>query len=77
MVARIDDNEYKQSMIEAGMIGQVLYLEAEAKGIRGCGIGCFFDDLITKEILNDKSAIALYGFSIGAPLVDERIIKLD
>jgi len=77
MVARIDDNEYKQSMIEAGMIGQVLYLEAEAKGIRGCGIGCFFDDLITKEILNDKSAIALCGFSIGAPLVDERIIKLD
>ena len=26
-------------------IGQVLYLEAEASGIRGTGIGCFFDDL--------------------------------
>ena len=26
------------------MIGQVLYLEAEAAGIRATGIGCFFDD---------------------------------
>ena len=26
------------------MIGQVLYLEAEAVGLRGTGIGCFFDD---------------------------------
>jgi len=26
------------------MIGQVLYLEAEAQGVRATGIGCFFDD---------------------------------
>ena len=26
------------------MIGQVLYLEAEAVGVRTTGIGCFFDD---------------------------------
>ena len=26
------------------MIGQVLYLAAEASSIRGTGIGCFFDD---------------------------------
>jgi hypothetical protein len=30
---------------ETGMIGQVLYLEAEAYGIRSTGIGCYFDDL--------------------------------
>jgi SagB-type dehydrogenase family enzyme len=29
---------------EAGLVGQVLYLEAEAAGVRGTGIGCFFDD---------------------------------
>jgi hypothetical protein len=76
MVANIKDDEYKQTMIEAGMIGHVLYLEAEAKGIRGCGIGCFFDDLITKEILKDERLIALYGFSVGEPLMDERIVRL-
>ena len=29
---------------ETGVIGQVLYLEAEAAGVRATGIGCFFDD---------------------------------
>lgn len=77
MIAPIPTNEnYKSIMFESGMIGHILYLEAEAKGVRGCGIGCFFDDLITKEILNDEKKIATYGFSVGVPLIDERIIKI-
>ena len=28
------------------MIGQVLYLEAEAAGARATGIGCFYDDAV-------------------------------
>ena len=35
---------YPRLFWECGMIGQVLYLEAEAAGVRGTGIGCFFDD---------------------------------
>ena len=35
---------YPRLFWEAGMIGQVLYLEAEAAGIRSTGIGCYFDD---------------------------------
>ncbi len=35
---------YRRLYWEAGMIGQVLYLEAEAAGIQGTGIGCYFDD---------------------------------
>ena len=66
---------YKLTLQEAGMIGHILYLEAEAKGIRGCGIGCFFDDLINNEILNGKLQ-AVYNFTIGVPLIDERIIKI-
>jgi hypothetical protein len=31
---------------ECGMVGQVLYLEAEAADLRGTGIGCYFDDLM-------------------------------
>jgi hypothetical protein len=30
--------------VEAGMVGQVLYLEAKEVGIRSTGIGCDFDD---------------------------------
>jgi Nitroreductase family len=35
---------YRRLFWEAGAIGQVLYLEAEAAGVRATGIGCFFDD---------------------------------
>ena len=37
---------YRRLFWEAGMIGQVLYLEAEAAGLRGTGIGCYFDDAV-------------------------------
>ena len=35
---------YRNLFWETGMVGQVLYLEAEAAGARATGIGCFFDD---------------------------------
>lgn len=35
---------YRHLFWECGMLGQVLYLEAEAAGVRSTGIGCFFDD---------------------------------
>ena len=31
-------------------MGQLLYLEAEAAGLRGTGIGCFFDDEVHRAI---------------------------
>ncbi len=46
-VAR-DGYGYRQLLREAGLVGQVLYLEAEAAGVRGTGIGCFFDDPVHK-----------------------------
>ena len=36
---------YRRLYWETGVIGQILYLEGEASGLRGTGIGCFFDDL--------------------------------
>ena len=50
MVARFEDGIscapylYRRLFWETGMIGQALYLEAEAHGVRGTGIGCYFDD---------------------------------
>jgi hypothetical protein len=35
---------YRNLFWEAGLVGQVLYLEAEEASIRSTGIGCYFDD---------------------------------
>jgi len=65
---------YRQLFWEAGLIGQVLYLEAEAAGVRGTGIGCYFDDVCHELFgLEGTSFQSLYHFTVGAPLVDERI----
>jgi hypothetical protein len=65
---------YRQLHWEAGLIGQVLYVEAEAAGLRGTGVGCFFDDE-THEFLGLKSPAlqTLYHFTVGAALTDQRI----
>ncbi len=35
---------YRHLFWESGVVGQALYLEAEAAGARATGIGCFYDD---------------------------------
>lgn len=70
---------YRQLFWEAGMLGQILYLEAEASGFRGTGIGCFFDDGV-HDLLglqqNDCTFQSLYHFTIGKPLIDTRLQTL-
>jgi len=68
---------YRQLHWEAGMIGQVLYLEAEAAGLRGTGIGCFFDDGV-HELLGLQSRVfqSLYHFTIGGATIDTRLQTL-
>jgi SagB-type dehydrogenase family enzyme len=65
---------YRHLFWETGMVGQVLYLAAEAHGFRGTGIGCFFDDAV-HEILGfeDNQYQSLYHFTIGTPLDDPRL----
>ncbi len=59
---------------ESGMIGQVLYLAAEAHGVRGTGIGCFFDDAVHEILgLADNQYQSLYHFTIGKPVEDPRL----
>ena len=65
---------YRQLFWESGMIGQVLYLAAEACGVRGTGIGCFFDDAVHKILgLKDNRYQSLYHFTIGRPVEDPRL----
>jgi hypothetical protein len=68
---------YPRLFWECGMIGQVLYLEAEAAGIRGTGIGCFFDDGMHNLLgLRDRAFQSLYHFTVGGPLEDKRLTTL-
>ncbi len=69
---------YPRLFWEAGAIGQCLYLEAEAKGLRGTGIGCFYDDPVHATLgIRDGSWQSLYHFTIGGPLEDDRLRTLD
>lgn len=68
---------YRQLFWEAGMLGQVLYLEAESAGYSGTGIGCYFDDDVHELIgLKDQTFQSLYHFTIGKALIDNRLQTL-
>ena len=68
---------YPRLFWEAGVIGQVLYLEAEAAGIRSTGIGCYFDDPMHSVLgLQDRTYQDLYHFTIGGPIEDTRLTTL-
>jgi SagB-type dehydrogenase family enzyme len=65
---------YRRLFWETGMIGQALYLEAEAAGVRGTGIGCFFDDPVHEVLgLEGTEFQSLYHFTVGGPIVDDRL----
>lgn len=68
---------YPRLFWEAGIIGQILYLEAEAAGVRGTGIGCFFDDVMHDVLgIRDHSWQSLYHFTVGKPVDDPRLQTL-
>jgi SagB-type dehydrogenase family enzyme len=65
---------YRRLFWEAGVLGQVLYLEAEAAGLRGTGIGCYFDDAMHQVLgLTDERWQSLYHFTAGGPVEDRRL----
>lgn len=69
---------YRQLFWETGVIGQVLYLEAEAAGIGATGIGCFFDDPVHRVFgFSDLEFQSLYHFTIGGPVEDSRLTTLE
>lgn len=68
---------YRRLFWECGLIGQALYLEAEAVRIRGTGIGCFFDDPMHELLgLRGTEFQSLYHFTIGGALVDNSLQTL-
>ena len=81
MIARLESSLrergewfYRRLFWETGILGQVLYLEAEAAGARATGIGCFYDDPVHEAAgLSGKEWQSLYHFSMGVPVDDGRL----
>ena len=68
---------YRNLFWEAGLVGQVLYLEAEEAGIRSTGIGCYFDDLVHEVFgVSSRDWQSFYHFTVGGPVEDTRLITL-
>jgi len=68
---------YRRLHWETGMIGQMLYLEAEVAGVRATGIGCFFDDPVHDLLgLEGMTYQDLYHFTIGGAVDDDRLTTL-
>lgn len=65
---------YRNLFWESGVVGQILYLEAEAAGARATGIGCFYDDPVHDVLGLDGHAFqSLYHFTVGMPVDDARL----
>jgi SagB-type dehydrogenase family enzyme len=68
---------YRHLHWEAGLVGQAAYLEAERIGMRGTGIGCFFDDSVHLTLgIENTQWQSLYHFTVGFPRLDTRLQTL-
>jgi len=73
---------YRELYWECGIVGQALYLEAEAAGIRATGIGCFFDDAMHRLLglppggAGPRPWQSLYHFTAGGAVEDARLATL-
>jgi nitroreductase len=68
---------YRNVFWEAGLVGQVLYLEAEEAGIRSTGIGCYFDDPVHDVFgISSRDWQSFYHFTVGGPVEDVRLTTL-
>jgi len=51
--------------------------QSEAAGVRGTGIGCYFDDAFHNLLgLNGDPFQSLYHFTVGGPVDDSRLTTL-
>lgn len=65
---------YRHALIEAGRIGQRLYLAAEALGFQSTGIGAFYDDEVHRYLgIDPGEGQVVYHFACGYAVTDDRL----
>ncbi len=73
--AAFGNRGYRYAHIEAGFIGQGLYLGAEGTGWNATGIGAFYDDDVHQFLgLTPGQGQVIYHFAIGRAVQDDRLI---
>ena len=69
---------YRSAHIEAGIIGQGLYLAAQALDLGASGIGAYYDDDVIGFLeLDEEGTAVIYDFVIGRPTDDEHLVPGD
>jgi SagB-type dehydrogenase family enzyme len=60
------ERTYRYALLEAGHIGQNVYLAATSMGMGACAVGAFLDDELNKLVgLDGEQEAALYVISLG------------
>lgn len=63
---RYQDRSYRYGLIEAGHVGQNLYLAATSAGLGACAIGAFMDDAINELLgIDGTEEAAVYLLAVG------------
>ena len=76
--AAFGNRAYRYAHIEAGLVGQGLYLAATARSLDATGIGAFFDDDVHRWLgLVGRERQVIYHHSIGKAVIDPRLLGGD
>jgi SagB-type dehydrogenase family enzyme len=76
--AAFGNRGYRHAHVEAGLVGQGLYLAATARGWEATGIGAFFDDDVHRWLgLKGPDRQVIYHHSIGRAAPDPRLVESD
>jgi SagB-type dehydrogenase family enzyme len=60
------DRTYRYGLLEAGHLGQNLYLAATSMGLGACAVGAFLDDRVNDMLgVDGKEEAAIYMLSVG------------
>ncbi len=60
------ERAFRYIYMDAGHIGENLYLSAEALGLGCCGVGAFYDDEVNQVIgVDGKEETAIYLGTVG------------
>lgn len=69
---KYQDRSYRYGLIEAGHLGQNIYLAATSMGLGACAIGAFMDDQINAMLgVDGIEEAALYMLTVGRPAASE------
>ena len=57
--------DYRGALLEAGALGELLYLAAESMGLGACGIGAFYDFDLKRFLSLPEFEYPIYVVSVG------------